>query len=245
MSESAASYVSILHHPEDAIDDDSALGESAAPSVDLPIAFSLPKFIPLLRERINVLNPFTRTFLVSWITLLDSIPDLELVSYLPSFLGGLLKFLSDPNQDVHTATQTALDRFLSEIKKIARIKRGLAESRKSQGEEGKKSSRSSMKSGRSVQSSHDVEADSETNVDEAPESVSEETDSTTMNDRASGMTDGDWIPGQDVQIDYPKILDTLVTYLSDSPGVYSPLMCDSLPLTYCRRGDSAHLSAMD
>lgn len=225
VSESAASYVSILHHPEDAIDDDSALGESAAPSVDLPIAFSLPKFIPLLQERINVLNPFTRTFLVSWITLLDSIPDLELVSYLPSFLGGLLKFLSDPNQDVHTATQTALDRFLSEIKKIARIKRGLAESRKSQGEEGKKSSRSSMKSGRSVQSSHDVEAGSETNVDEAPESVSEETDSTTMNDRASGMTDGDWIPGQDVQIDYPKILDTLVTYLSDSPEEEIQLIC--------------------
>ncbi|GME40798.1 Vacuole-associated enzyme activator complex component [Neofusicoccum parvum] len=227
VSESAASYVSILHHPEDAIDDDSALGESAAPSVDMPIAFSLPKFIPLLQERINVLNPFTRTFLVSWITLLDSIPDLELVSYLPSFLGGLLRFLSDPNQDVHTATQTALERFLSEIKKIARIKRGLAESRKSQGEEGKKSSRSSMKSGRSrsVQSSRDVEGDSEINVDDGQESLSEGTDSTTMNDRASGMTDGDWIPGQDVQIDYPKILETLVTYLSDSPEEEIQLTC--------------------
>ncbi|KAL1633294.1 hypothetical protein SLS56_002927 [Neofusicoccum ribis] len=227
VSESAASYISILHHPEDAIDDDSALGESAAPSVDMPIAFSLPKFIPLLQERINVLNPFTRTFLVSWITLLDSIPDLELVSYLPSFLGGLLRFLSDPNQDVHTATQTALERFLSEIKKIARIKRGLAESRKSQGEEGKKSSRSSMKSGRSrsVQSSRDVEGDSEINVDDGQESLSEGTDSTTMNDRASGMTDGDWIPGQDVQIDYPKILETLVTYLSDSPEEEIQLTC--------------------
>ncbi|KAL1640125.1 hypothetical protein SLS58_007239 [Diplodia intermedia] len=225
VSESAASYVSILHHPEDAVDDDSALGGSGTASVDLQPAFSLPKFIPLLQERINVLSPFTRTFLVSWITLLDSIPDLELVSYLPSFLGGLLRFLSDPNQDVHTATQTAMERFLSEIKKIARIKRGLAESRKSQGEEGKKSSRSSMKSGRSAQSSHDLEADSETNVDDAPDSISEGTESTTMNDRASGMTDGDWIPGQDVQIDYPKILETLVTYLSDSPEEEIQLTC--------------------
>lgn len=191
----------------------------------MPIAFSLPKFIPLLQERINVLNPFTRTFLVSWITLLDSIPDLELVSYLPSFLGGLLRFLSDPNQDVHTATQTALERFLSEIKKIARIKRGLAESRKSQNEEGKKSSRSSIKSGRSVQSSHDVDAETETNVDDGQESLSDGTDSTTMNDRASGMTDGDWIPGQDVQVDYPKILETLVTYLSDSPGSFDLYNC--------------------
>ncbi|KAK8153127.1 vacuolar protein 14 C-terminal Fig4p binding-domain-containing protein [Phyllosticta citrichinensis] len=220
VSESAASYVSILHQPEDAVDDDSALGESGSPSIDVPIAFSLPKFIPLLQERINVLNPFTRTFLVSWITLLDSIPDLELVTYLPSFLAGLLKFLSDPNQDVHTATQTALERFLSEIKKIARIKRGLAESRKSQGEEGKKSSRSSIRSARSIQSSHDLEAEHEKvpGMDEDDQrSASEETESTTMNDRASGMTDGDWIPGQDVQVDHAKIIDTLVTFLSESP----------------------------
>ncbi|KAK7621205.1 vacuolar protein 14 C-terminal Fig4p binding-domain-containing protein, partial [Phyllosticta citricarpa] len=221
VSESAASYVSILHQPEDAVDDDSALGESGSPSIDVPIAFSLPKFIPLLQERINVLNPFTRTFLVSWITLLDSIPDLELVAYLPSFLGGLLKFLSDPNQDVHTATQTALERFLSEIKKIARIKRGIAESRKSQGEEGKKSSRSSIRSAQSIQSSHDLEADHEKIQgmdDDDQRSASEETESTTMNDRASGMTDGDWIPGQDVQVDHAKIIDTLVTFLSESPG---------------------------
>ncbi|KAK8437612.1 vacuolar protein 14 C-terminal Fig4p binding-domain-containing protein [Phyllosticta citricarpa] len=220
VSESAASYVSILHQPEDAVDDDSALGESGSPSIDVPIAFSLPKFIPLLQERINVLNPFTRTFLVSWITLLDSIPDLELVAYLPSFLGGLLKFLSDPNQDVHTATQTALERFLSEIKKIARIKRGIAESRKSQGEEGKKSSRSSIRSAQSIQSSHDLEADHEKIQgmdDDDQRSASEETESTTMNDRASGMTDGDWIPGQDVQVDHAKIIDTLVTFLSESP----------------------------
>lgn len=53
-------------------------------------AFSLHKFIPLLSERIYVISPFTRSHLVSWITILDSIPDLELVSYLPDFLDGLL-----------------------------------------------------------------------------------------------------------------------------------------------------------
>lgn len=84
--------------------------------MEAPTAFSLARFIPLLRERINVLSPFTRTFLVSWVTLLDTIPDLELVYYLPAFLGGLFKFLSDPNRDVHVATQGALERFLTEIK---------------------------------------------------------------------------------------------------------------------------------
>jgi hypothetical protein len=54
------------------------------------LAFSLAKFVPLLSERIYVISPFTRSHLVSWITILDSIPDLELVSYLPEFLDGLL-----------------------------------------------------------------------------------------------------------------------------------------------------------
>jgi vacuole morphology and inheritance protein 14 len=53
-------------------------------------AFSLKGFIPLLADRIYVISPFTRSFLVSWITVLDSVPELELVTYLPEFLDGLL-----------------------------------------------------------------------------------------------------------------------------------------------------------
>jgi vacuole morphology and inheritance protein 14 len=53
-------------------------------------AFSLANFIPLLADRIYVLSPFTRSFLISWISVLDSVPDLEMVSYLPRFLDGLL-----------------------------------------------------------------------------------------------------------------------------------------------------------
>ena len=53
-------------------------------------AFSLAHFVPLLRERIYVVSPFTRSYLVGWINVLDSIPELELISYLPEFLDGLL-----------------------------------------------------------------------------------------------------------------------------------------------------------
>lgn len=53
-------------------------------------AFSLAHFIPLLKERIGVQSPFTRSYLVTWITVLDSVPELELISYLPEFLEGLL-----------------------------------------------------------------------------------------------------------------------------------------------------------
>lgn len=93
------------------------------------IAFSLPKFIPLLMERIYVINPAARTFLVSWITLLDSIPDLELVSYLPEFLSGLINFLNDSTNDVRVATHAALDNFLQEIRRITDVKKDLEQRR--------------------------------------------------------------------------------------------------------------------
>ncbi|KAJ7591601.1 vacuolar 14 Fab1-binding region-domain-containing protein [Mycena floridula] len=49
-------------------------------------AFSLAHFIPLLRKRIYVVSPFTRSYLVSWLTMLDSVPELELIIFLPEFL---------------------------------------------------------------------------------------------------------------------------------------------------------------
>lgn len=53
-------------------------------------AFSLARFIPLLAERVYVISPYTRMHLVSWLMVLDSVPDLELVAWLPDFLDGLL-----------------------------------------------------------------------------------------------------------------------------------------------------------
>lgn len=82
-------------------------------------AFSLARFVPLLAERMYVLSPFTRNYLVSWVTVLDSVPDLELVAFLPSFLDGLLKYLSDPNTDVRVATANVLADFLREIREAA------------------------------------------------------------------------------------------------------------------------------
>jgi hypothetical protein len=56
--------------------------------------FSIEEFIPLLRERMNVLNPFVRQFLVGWITVLDSVPDIDMLGFLPDFLDGKASGLS-------------------------------------------------------------------------------------------------------------------------------------------------------
>jgi vacuole morphology and inheritance protein 14 len=196
VSESAASYVSILEAPPDFDGDDKvSFGENS----HLPTAFSLPRFIPLLKERIWVINPFTRQFLVGWITLLDSIPDLELVTYLPDFLGGLLKFLSDQNSDVRVATQNCLDKFLNEIKRIARIKKGILESKRSK--EGAKRKRQDSVDSESI--NPDFEEGDELDSDAALDD----------DDDSSGE---DWIPGQDVEINYKEILQILTATL-DSP----------------------------
>jgi len=83
--------------------------------------FSISRFIPLLSERIHSLNPFTRQFLVQWISVLDTIPDIELVAYLPDYLDGLFNYLSDPNMDVRVATLNVLSEFLREIRQISEI----------------------------------------------------------------------------------------------------------------------------
>lgn len=85
------------------------------------LAFSLPKFIPLLSERIYAINPDTRIFLVDWIRVLLNAPGLELISYLPSFLGGLFTFLGDSHNDVKIITKELLDSLLREVNRIAKL----------------------------------------------------------------------------------------------------------------------------
>ncbi|OKL61439.1 hypothetical protein UA08_03822 [Talaromyces atroroseus] len=203
VAESAASYVSVLQLGEKPLQDLDHGRDIEEASMDLPTAFSLSMFIPLLQERIHVLNPFTRTFLVSWLTLLDTVPDLELVCYLPAFLGGLIKFLGDPNKDVNVATQGLLERFLSEIKRIARIKKGIAESKKSKDEivVPATSEHTSTTTGHSEE------------VEESDNAVADSVSVDADDDDHSIAADGDWVPGQDANVDYPKILEILVGFV--------------------------------
>ncbi|EEH22289.2 hypothetical protein PABG_04500 [Paracoccidioides brasiliensis Pb03] len=207
VSESAASYVSILQAPKKVHSESGIDGVDESEEIpNPPTAFSLANFIPLLKERIHVINPFTRTFLVSWLTLLDTIPDLELVHYLPAFLGGLFRFLSDPNRDVHTITQGALETFLSEIKKIACIKKGIAYSRRDQ--ESGNNKQSSTNYSMSVSSST-------SDAKDASDNAIADSDPGAVNDEDVNVY-GDYVPGQDVHVDHPKILEILVGFVDTS-----------------------------
>ncbi|XP_073116288.1 protein VAC14 homolog isoform X3 [Elaeis guineensis] len=86
--------------------------------------FSIEEFIPLLRERMNVLNPYVRQFLVGWITVLDSVPDIDMLGFLPDFLDGLFNMLSDSSREIRQQADSALSEFLQEIKNSANVDYG-------------------------------------------------------------------------------------------------------------------------
>ncbi|CAI5499188.1 unnamed protein product, partial [Closterium sp. Naga37s-1] len=70
--------------------------------------FSIEEFIPLLRAHMSVLNPFVQQFLVGWITVLDSVPDIDMLGFLPDPQDGgacppsidMLGFLPTPRMAV-------------------------------------------------------------------------------------------------------------------------------------------------
>ncbi|KZT24580.1 ARM repeat-containing protein [Neolentinus lepideus HHB14362 ss-1] len=179
-------------------------------------AFSLARFIPLLKERIYVISPFTRSFLVSWITVLDSVPELELVTYLPEFLDGLLKYLSDPTEDVKNQTENVLADFLREIRDVTLVrKRNEEQSRLKQ--EAEVSEAQSQRD-----SERDPLPDGTASYTERVPFISEKEESTLAEDGPTREDDGStselrdtgvWIPGQGVKIDYGAIVDILIGQL--------------------------------
>ncbi|XP_071785625.1 protein VAC14 homolog [Asterias amurensis] len=78
--------------------------------------FDLVAFVPLLRERIYVTNSFVRQFILSWITTLNSVPDINLLIYLPEILDGMFHILGDTNKEIRKMCEFCLDHFMKEIK---------------------------------------------------------------------------------------------------------------------------------
>ncbi|CAH8869795.1 unnamed protein product [Trichobilharzia szidati] len=75
----------------------------------------LTDVVALLKERIYTNNPYTRQFIVSWITTLYSIPGLRVCVYLPQLLDGLFRILGDPNPDIRRQCELLLTDLLKEI----------------------------------------------------------------------------------------------------------------------------------
>ncbi|XP_054714365.1 protein VAC14 homolog [Uloborus diversus] len=78
-------------------------------------SFDLVGFMPLLRERIASKNPFTRQFIISWVSALDSVPDINMIVFLPEILDGLFIILGDPLAEIRKMCESVLGEFLHNI----------------------------------------------------------------------------------------------------------------------------------
>ncbi|XP_060694246.1 protein VAC14 homolog [Hemiscyllium ocellatum] len=79
--------------------------------------FDLVAFVPLLRERIYSNNQYARQFIISWILVLECVPDINLLEYLPEILDGLFQILGDNSREIRKMCETVLVEFLKEIKR--------------------------------------------------------------------------------------------------------------------------------
>ncbi|TFY61795.1 hypothetical protein EVG20_g6928, partial [Dentipellis fragilis] len=176
-------------------------------------AFSLARFIPLLSDRIYVISPFTRSFLVSWITVLDSVPELELITYLPEFIDGLLKYLSDPTEDVRIATENQLAEFLREIREVTVVRKhqeeqlkkqeaGLAEQKQLDGSRDSRPPELTIPNSAFLKDNENAVSDFESDTVDAEHGSQ-------FDERDTGV----WIPGQGVHIDYAAIIEILIQQL--------------------------------
>lgn len=78
--------------------------------------FDLVGFMPLLRERIYTKNPFGKQFVIAWVSVLDAVPDIDFIVFLPEILDGLFRILEDPTLEIKKITDTVLGEFLRSIK---------------------------------------------------------------------------------------------------------------------------------
>lgn len=58
--------------------------------------------MPMLRERILTKNDFARQFIISWVSVLHTVPHIDMVLVLPEILDGLFRILEDPKAEIKT-----------------------------------------------------------------------------------------------------------------------------------------------
>lgn len=246
VSAKSTNYVSILHHEDEAqaaIASHTVDANGDAVQVnkvqDSQKAFSLPKFIPTLLERMYTIDPFAKKFLISWLELLDDIPSLELITFLPNFLEPLVNFLMNHSpSDVRIETQNLLSLFLKEIKAINKVR--VEVNRQQVNSERKKQRLAIKKNEEAEKAPKEETADL---GDSKIENLTTEVKDITIpdeeeNDEASIKSDDttvvrrttedevaesepprpteegeEFLNGQDIFIDYPRIIDILLSYL--------------------------------
>lgn len=75
--------------------------------------FDVKSFIPRLEEYIYARNPFTKMFIISWISLLHT--KVDMIQYLPILLDGIFTCLCDSTEEIKASTLGMLSEFINKL----------------------------------------------------------------------------------------------------------------------------------
>lgn len=222
VSAKATNYVLIIYQKEQPTEITSHLVDANGVAIqinhpqDVKKAFSLPKFIPTLLERMRVLDPFCKKFMLLWLELFDDIPSLELISFLPTFLEPLLKFLLNlAPADLRMDTENMLKQFLHEVQAIAHVRH---EKRRRERDAHRKQV-GSIKAANNDEDAADklfdlVKLNLTTIIHPTePDSVEEEEED---------VSDDEFVTGEDIYLDYPNMIEILLAFLRHDTGTKIP-----------------------
>ncbi|KAI8342347.1 vacuolar protein 14 C-terminal Fig4p binding-domain-containing protein [Chlamydoabsidia padenii] len=217
VSELSTTYVSPYQQPLNPLEDTEQQELITPDSLPRNTAFSLPRFIPLLSQRIYVRNSNARQYLVSWIAVLDSIPDLELVSFLPEFLDGLIQCLSDPSVDVRTSVKCQLADFLQEIRQAAAAAAEIKYMKdKANALREPKPDLVTDDEIEQQQDGGEQQDGSVMNENSTSTGTTTTTTTTSIMVENDGQGKGTYIPGQGIVVQYARIVEILVPHLSST-----------------------------
>lgn len=63
-------------------------------------SFDMISFIPVLREKLYVNNHWAQTLVVSWVSVLHTVPEVDTLSFLSDILEGLFYIMEGPKPEV-------------------------------------------------------------------------------------------------------------------------------------------------
>eukprot|EP01063_Lacrimia_lanifica_P034429 TRINITY_DN6366_c0_g2_i1.p1 TRINITY_DN6366_c0_g2~~TRINITY_DN6366_c0_g2_i1.p1 ORF type:complete len:740 (+),score=252.70 TRINITY_DN6366_c0_g2_i1:106-2325(+) len=82
-------------------------------------AFSAESFVKTVGMHIQRTEPRIRQHVLSWLLLLDSVPEISLLQHLPRFLGGVFAMLADPDAKISGLAKKVLDTYLRRLRECA------------------------------------------------------------------------------------------------------------------------------
>jgi len=78
-------------------------------------SFDVSAFIPLLRERLYAKKALAQRFVVTWVQLLNDIPSIDMLVYLPELLDGLFVILTEQTVEIKQMTESVLSEFKGKL----------------------------------------------------------------------------------------------------------------------------------